>query len=33
MKLIPRHQVNSIILAHNHPGESQQPSGADIQIT
>ncbi|MDD2212889.1 MAG: DNA repair protein RadC [Clostridia bacterium] len=28
-----RHQANSIILAHNHPGGSLQPSSADIQIT
>lgn len=28
-----RHQANSIILAHNHPGGSMQPSGADIEIT
>ncbi len=28
-----RHQANSLILAHNHPGGSLQPSSADIQIT
>lgn len=28
-----RHQANSIILAHNHPGGSMQPSGADIEVT
>ncbi|MFZ7132482.1 MAG: RadC family protein [Eubacteriales bacterium] len=28
-----RHQANSIILAHNHPGGSLNPSQADIQIT
>jgi len=28
-----RHQANSIILAHNHPGGSMQPSGADINVT
>lgn len=28
-----RHQANSVILAHNHPGGSLQPSNADIQIT
>lgn len=28
-----RHQASSIILAHNHPGGSLQPSGADIRVT
>ena len=28
-----RHQANSIILAHNHPGGSIQPSSADIDVT
>jgi len=28
-----RHQANSVILAHNHPGGSMQPSGADIEVT
>ena len=28
-----RHQANSIILAHNHPGGSLQPSSADIEVT
>lgn len=28
-----RHQANSIILAHNHPGGSLQPSNADIEVT
>lgn len=28
-----RHQANSIILVHNHPGGSLQPSGADINVT
>jgi DNA repair protein RadC len=28
-----RHQANSIILAHNHPGGSLQPSSADVEIT
>jgi len=28
-----RHQANSVILAHNHPGGSLQPSNADLQIT
>jgi len=28
-----RHQANSLILAHNHPGGSLQPSGADIEVT
>lgn len=28
-----RHKANSAILAHNHPGGSLQPSGADIEVT
>lgn len=28
-----RHRANSIILAHNHPGGTMQPSLADIEIT
>jgi DNA repair protein RadC len=28
-----RHQANSVILAHNHPGGSLTPSGADIEVT
>jgi DNA repair protein RadC len=28
-----RHQAASIILAHNHPGGSQQPSPADVAVT
>ncbi len=28
-----RHQANSIILAHNHPGGSMQPSNADVEVT
>jgi DNA repair protein RadC len=28
-----RHQANSVILAHNHPGGSLQPSSADIEVT
>jgi len=28
-----RHQANSVILAHNHPGGSLQPSSDDIEIT
>lgn len=28
-----RHQAGSVILAHNHPGGSLQPSGADIEVT
>lgn len=28
-----RHQANSIILAHNHPGGSMEPSSADIDVT
>ncbi|NTW71268.1 MAG: DNA repair protein RadC [Eubacteriaceae bacterium] len=28
-----RHQANSIILSHNHPGGSLKPSGADLEVT
>lgn len=28
-----RYQASSVILAHNHPGGSQRPSGADIEVT
>ncbi len=28
-----RHQANSVILSHNHPGGSLQPSKADIEVT
>lgn len=28
-----RHQANSVILAHNHPGGSLQPSIADVEVT
>jgi DNA repair protein RadC len=28
-----RHQASSVILAHNHPGGSLQPSGADLAVT
>ncbi|MBU4542170.1 MAG: DNA repair protein RadC [Firmicutes bacterium] len=28
-----RHQAASIILAHNHPGGSRQPSAADVAVT
>lgn len=28
-----RHQANSVILAHNHPGGTLQPSSADIEVT
>ncbi|WP_425060956.1 hypothetical protein SCACP_17210 [Sporomusa carbonis] len=28
-----RHQANSVILAHNHPGGTLQPSGADKEVT
>ena len=27
------HDANSIILAHNHPGGSKEPSSADIEVT
>jgi len=28
-----RHQANSVILAHNHPGGTTRPSGADMEVT
>ena len=28
-----RHQSNAVILAHNHPGGTMQPSKADIEVT
>ena len=28
-----RHQAGSVILAHNHPGGSVEPSGADMEVT
>jgi DNA repair protein RadC len=28
-----RHQANSIIISHNHPGGSLNPSNADIEVT
>ncbi|NLJ41149.1 MAG: DNA repair protein RadC [Clostridiales bacterium] len=28
-----RHQAGSVILAHNHPGGSVEPSGADVEVT
>lgn len=28
-----RHQANTVILAHNHPGGSLQPSSADLEVT
>ena len=28
-----RHQANSVILAHNHPGGSLKPSSADLEVT
>ncbi|SHF06214.1 JAB domain-containing protein [Alkalibacter saccharofermentans] len=28
-----RHQANSVILSHNHPGGSLKPSNADIEVT
>lgn len=28
-----RHQANSVILAHNHPGGSLKPSSADLDVT
>lgn len=33
VEAVLRHQANSIILAHNHPGGSIQPSKADIEVT
>ena len=33
VETVLRHQANSIILAHNHPGGSLEPSSADIDVT
>lgn len=33
VETVLRHQANSVILAHNHPGGSLRPSDADLQIT
>lgn len=33
VELVLRHQANSVILAHNHPGGSMNPSQDDIEIT
>jgi len=33
VETVLRHQANSVILAHNHPGGSLLPSNADIEIT
>ncbi|PYG84368.1 DNA repair protein RadC [Ruminiclostridium sufflavum DSM 19573] len=33
VELVLRHQANSIILAHNHPGGSLSPSKDDIELT
>jgi len=33
VETVLRHQANSVILAHNHPGGSLAPSNADIEIT
>lgn len=33
VEAVLRHQANSVILAHNHPGGSLKPSDADVQIT
>lgn len=33
VEAVLRHQANSVILAHNHPGGSLRPSDADLQIT
>lgn len=33
VELALRHQANSVILAHNHPGGTVQPSKADIEVT
>jgi DNA repair protein RadC len=33
IEAVLRHQANSVILAHNHPGGSLRPSDADLQIT
>ncbi len=33
VETVLRHQANSVILAHNHPGGSLKPSKADIEVT
>jgi DNA repair protein RadC len=33
VEAVLRHQANSVILAHNHPGGSLSPSQADIEVT
>lgn len=33
VEAVLRHQANSVILAHNHPGGSLPPSDADLQVT
>lgn len=33
VELVLRHQANSVILAHNHPGGSMNPSQDDVEIT
>jgi len=33
VEAVLRHQANSVILAHNHPGGTLQPSRADIEVT
>lgn len=33
VELVLRHQANSVILAHNHPGGSLNPSKEDIELT
>lgn len=33
VELVLRHQANSVILAHNHPGGSLNPSSDDIELT
>ena len=33
VEAVLRHQAHSVILAHNHPGGTLEPSQADINIT
>lgn len=33
VEAVLRHKASSVILAHNHPGGSMQPSRADIEVT
>lgn len=33
VEMVLRHQANSVILAHNHPGGSLNPSADDIELT